>query len=87
MYYYGYKLHALCGITGVIHSFDMTTANVHDILYQKDVKWEYHNCMILADKGYLSAPIQKDLFETTTITFEVPYRFELEKLETTFVGI
>ena len=74
MYYYGYKLHALCGITGVIHSFDMTAANVPDILYLKDVRWKYHDCMILADKGYLSAPIQKDLFETATITLEVPYR-------------
>lgn len=30
-YYYGYKLHALCRISGVIHSYDMTTANVHDL--------------------------------------------------------
>ena len=62
MYYYGYKLHALCGITGVIHSFDMTAANVHDLQYLKDVQWEYCDCMILGDKGYLSAPIQLDMF-------------------------
>ncbi|MBR1475353.1 MAG: IS982 family transposase [Muribaculaceae bacterium] len=55
MYYYGYKLHALCGITGVIHSFDMTAANVHDLQYLKDVQWEYSDCMILGDNGYLSA--------------------------------
>ncbi len=41
MYYYGYKLHALCGIRGVIHSYDMTAANVHDLQYLKDVHWEY----------------------------------------------
>lgn len=23
-YYYGYKLHAICGLSGVIHSFDLT---------------------------------------------------------------
>lgn len=23
MYYYGYKLHAVCGLSGVIHSFDL----------------------------------------------------------------
>ena len=74
MHYYGYKLHALCGITGVIHSYDMTAANVHDLYYLKDVKWEYHDCMILGDKGYLSAPIQQDLFQTANITLEVPYR-------------
>ena len=33
MYYYGYKLHAVCGLSGVIHSFDLTKASVHDIHY------------------------------------------------------
>ena len=74
MYYYGYKLHALCGISGVIHSYDMTAANVHDLQYLKDVQWEYNDCMIMGDKGYLSAPVQLDLFETANITLEVPYR-------------
>ena len=74
MHYYGYKLHALCGISGVIHSYDMTAANVHDLHYLKDVQWEYHDCMILGDKGYLSAPVQLDLFQTANITLEVPYR-------------
>ncbi len=74
MYYYGYKLHALCGTTGVIHSYDMTAANVHDIHYLKDIQWEYHDCMILGDKGYLSVPIQQDLFTSANITLEVPYR-------------
>ena len=74
MYYYGYKLHALCGISGVIHSYDMTAANVHDLQYLKDVRWEYNDCMIMGDKGYLSAPVQLDLFETANITLEVPYR-------------
>ena len=74
MYYYGYKLHALCGVTGVIHSYDMTAANVHDLQYLKDVQWEYHDCTILGDKGYLSAPVQLDLFETANITLDVPYR-------------
>jgi hypothetical protein len=74
MYYYGYKLHALCGISGVIHSYDMTAANVHDLQYLKDVQWEYNDCTILGDKGYLSAPVQLDLFETANITLDVPYR-------------
>lgn len=32
VYYYGYKLHAVCGLSRVIHSFDITKANMHDIL-------------------------------------------------------
>ncbi|WP_410544020.1 IS982 family transposase, partial [Xylanibacter rodentium] len=74
LHYYGYKLHVVCGILGVIHSFDMTAASVHDLHYLKDVRWEYHDCMMLGDKGYLSAEIQKNLFEAANITLEVPYR-------------
>lgn len=32
MYYYGYKLHAVCGVSGVIHSYDLSQANVLDML-------------------------------------------------------
>ena len=41
---------------------------------RKDVRREYHDCMMLADKGYLSAEVQKNLFEVANITLEVPYR-------------
>ena len=87
MHYYGYKLHALCGVSGVIHSYNLTAANVHDLHYLKDIRWEYHDCTILGDKGYLSAPIQLDLFETANITLEVPYRLGPEELETTVQGL
>lgn len=74
LYYYGYKLHAVCGIRGVIHSYGMTAASVHDLQYLNDVRWEYHDCMMLGDKGYLSAEVQKNLFEVAIISLEVPYR-------------
>ena len=74
LHYYGYKLHVVYGILGVIHSFDMTAASVHDLHYLKDVRWEYHDCMMLGDKGYLCAEIQKNLFEAANITLDVPYR-------------
>lgn len=74
MHYYGYKLHAICGISGVIHSYDMTAANVHDLHYLEDVKWQYHDCMMLGDKGYLSAQVQMNLFEVANIELDVPYR-------------
>lgn len=73
-YYYGYKLHAVCGISGVIHSYDMTPANVHDLHYLNDVQWEYHDCTMLGDKGYLSAEVKQNLFDTANINLEVPYR-------------
>ena len=74
LHYYGYKLHAVCGIRGVIHSYDMTAASVHDLQYLDDVRWEYHDCLMLADKGYISTEIQRNLFETVKISLEVPYR-------------
>lgn len=74
MYYYGYKLHAVCGLSGGIHSFDLTKASVHDIHYLKDVKVDYSNCTLIGDRGYISAQVQLDLFETAHITLEVPYR-------------
>lgn len=75
MHYYGYKLHAVCGISGVIHSCDMTAANVHDLHYLDDVKWQYSDCLMLGDMGYLSADIQQNLFDVAHISLEVPYRF------------
>ncbi len=64
MYYYGYKLHAICSIDGVFKSFDISKASVYDIHYLKDIKTQFNKCVILGDKAYLSADYQLDLFET-----------------------
>ena len=73
-YYFGYKLHILCGIRGVVHSFDLTKASVHDIHYLKDIKTQIADCTIIGDKGYLSASVQLNLFETANIRLEVPMK-------------
>ena len=52
-YYFGYKLHAICGFSGVIHSYDLSKASVADFHYMKDVKHAYHDCSIYGDKGIL----------------------------------
>ena len=74
MHYYGYKIHAVCSIEGVFKSFDISKASVHDIHYLKDIKNQFKDCVILGDKGYLSADYQLDLFETKQIKLEVPMR-------------
>lgn len=74
MYCYGYKLHTVCGVNGVIHSFDLTKASVHDIHYLKDVSVDYSNCTVIGDREYISARVQLDLIETANIRSEVPYR-------------
>src|SRR5574344_1016808 len=85
VYYYGYKLHAVCGLSGVIHSFDLTKASVHDIHYLKDVKVDYQDCSIIGDRGYISAAVQLDLFETANIKLEVPYRCNQKDWKPVFI--
>lgn len=74
MYYYGYKLHATCSVTGVFTSFDLSAASVHDIHYLKDIKQMFERCVIMGDKGYLSADYQLDLFTSNRICLEVPMK-------------
>lgn len=74
MYYFGYKLNVLCGTTGVIHSYDLMQASIHDIKYLNDVGHDFFNCTVIGDMGYISAEIQMNLFDTAHIKLEVPYR-------------
>ena len=73
-YYYGYKLHGVCSVSGVFHSLDITPASVHDIHFLKDIRYQLSDCVLLADKGYLSASIQLNLFETVNINLQTPKR-------------
>ena len=84
-YYFGYKLHALCGLSGVIHSYDLSKASVYDPYYMKDVKLEYHGCCIYGDKGYIGKDVQLDLFETAHIRLECPYRINQKDWKPTFI--
>ena len=85
IYYYGYKLHAICGLSGVIHSYDLSKASVADLNYMKDVKLTYHNCSIYGDKGYIGADVQLDLFEAAHIKLECPYRLNQKNWKPTFI--
>ena len=84
-YYFGYKLHALCGLSGVIHSYDLSKASVHDLNYMQDIKYLHHDCTIIGDKGYIGAEVQLDLFETAQIRLECPYRCNQKEWKPTFV--
>ncbi|KAA6326018.1 hypothetical protein EZS27_024829 [termite gut metagenome] len=73
-HYFGYKLHAICDENAVVHSFDFTPANVHDVNYLKDVKYTLSSCELIGDKGYISADYQADLFNQSQIKLSVPTR-------------
>jgi hypothetical protein len=73
-HYYGYKLHAVCSAQGVIESMDISPASVHDVNYLKDIKYQLQDCLLLGDRGYLSAEYQLNLFEYHNIRLETPMR-------------
>ncbi|WP_335967357.1 IS982 family transposase [Galbibacter sp. PAP.153] len=74
LYFYGYKLHAVCSVGGVFQSFDLSPASVHDINYLDDIKAQLSGCVLLGDKGYLSAEVQLNLFENHQIELSTPMR-------------
>lgn len=74
MHFYGYKLHAVCSVSGVFQSIDLSPASVHDIHYLKDIREQLSDCTLLGDKGYLSSETQVDLFNYANIELETPKR-------------
>jgi hypothetical protein len=70
--YFGYKLHLVCDENAVVHSFDFTPANIHDVNYLKDVKYNLNDCELIGDRGYISADYQMDLFNESQIRLTVP---------------
>jgi len=74
LHFYGYKLHAVCSSTGVFTNFELTQAAVHDIHFLKNIKTSMSSCVLIGDKGYLSADYQLDLFTSNQIKLEVPMR-------------
>lgn len=74
-YYIGYKLHLVITLDGLYRQMDLTKASIHDIHYLDDIKaGSLTNCLLLADKGYLSAQRQLDLFCSNGIDLQTPKR-------------
>lgn len=84
-YYFGYKLHAVCGLNGVIHSYDLSKASVDDRKFMQDIKLTFHDCSMYGDKGYIGADLQLDLFETAHIRLECPYRVNQKNWKPTLI--
>ncbi len=72
--YYGYKLHGITSVNGVITDFDLSKASISDIHFLNDVKEKYAGCRILGDKAYLSDPMQTSLFEDYGLLIKTPKR-------------
>ena len=78
-WFFGYKLHGVCSVSGVFHSLDITKAEVHDVHFLKNIKQQMTDCVIIGDRGYVSESIQLDLFQTVNIRLETPKRTNQKK--------
>jgi len=72
--FFGYKLHSISSLDGVITHFDLSKAHVADINFLNDVKEHYAQCLLLGDKAYLSDPMQTELFEDYGLLLNTPKR-------------
>jgi hypothetical protein len=72
--YFGYKLHSISSVNGVITDFDLSKASTADIHFLNDVKEKYPNCLFLGDKAYLSDSLQTSLFEEQGLLLKTPMR-------------
>ena len=81
------KIQKISEITNFFRHYFLSrteVANVHDIHFLKDVKFQFHDCCILGDRAYLSAELQQDLFSSVGIKLEVPYRLNMKNWRPTF---
>lgn len=86
-YFTGYKLHALESESGVIQSFCLTSANVHDVKLLKNLSQDFiEKCTLIGDKGYITKQGQLQLFETHQIELLTPpRRNQIEKQKWTWL--
>lgn len=74
MYFFGYKLHGICSVNGVFHSFDLSKASVHDNEMVPELNEQLSDCVLIGDKGYIGKELQLDLFNTLNVQLETPFR-------------
>ena len=58
---FGYKLHLLVTLNGVIRDFTLAPANAGDLAVGMGLLHEQAALVVLGDKGYISAPVAADL--------------------------
>ncbi len=73
-YYFGHKLHCVCSASGVIQTYDLSPASVHDIRYLHDIIDQISNCVLIGDKGYRDKNRRMELFDFFGIELATPCR-------------
>jgi hypothetical protein len=71
---FGYKLHLLITLGGVIRDFVLAPASVNDHLVAPDLLGECWDLLVLGDKGYIDASLARAAREERGVTLATPLR-------------
>jgi IS5 family transposase len=72
--FYGFRLHLKINSIGMIQTFNLAAANVHDIHMVGELT-EGDGGLLLADRAYLSQPLQRELLENQGLELSVPTKY------------
>lgn len=64
---FGYKLHLLVTLNGVIVDFTLASASLNDLAVGEELLRHHHDLEVFGDKAFISAPIAAQLAETNGI--------------------
>lgn len=85
---FGYKLHLLVTLGGVILDFELAPANCTDLEAGAELLATQHDLLVLGDKGYISAPIAAHLRQVAGVTlFTVPRANQRRQLSPAVVAL
>lgn len=85
---FGYKLHLLVSLNGVIGDFRLAPANVDDLAVGAELLVCHGTMTVLGDKGYLSAPVAAWLHEEVGITLlTMPRKNQTEQCDPALVRL
>ena len=72
--FYGFRLHAKINSLGMIQTFELAPANVHDIKMLPELTRD-DSGMLLADRAYLSEPLKQQLLEQQGLELSIPTKY------------
>ena len=64
---FGFKLHMLITIGGLILDFELAPASVGDLAIGRELLEEHYNRIVIGDKAYVSAPVADELWQNNRI--------------------
>lgn len=64
---FGYKLHLLVTLGGVIVDFGLAPASVYDLMMGEELLSEHYDLDVFGDKAYISAPLAHRLAQTNRV--------------------